>query len=383
MSIKVLMYSKAIDNGGVERMLYEWIKNIEGKEIHFDILTEVIVSDNMVKSLEKLGTKVLLLPRSKVGSKDARIALRQILRKEKYDIVHLHIGVSYAGWIHQIAKDEGITVRISHSHNMVTKDLPIMSYIGHFVYRPILRKDTTDFFACGEEAGKSLFGNNCFSIIHNGIDIDTFQYNSNDAKRIRSELQISKKTFVVGSVGRLSYQKNYNFLLKVFNEICKMDHNAKLLLVGNGEDEEQLKKTAYRLGIYDDVIFYGNSNEIPAMMSTMDVFVLPSHYEGLGLVLIEAQSIGIPCVASDNIPEEVNITGTVKFLSLDMNIKEWANCILLMRNEKRHFDNRNIIIEAGYDIKDISNRLKLWYIRKSMGKTITDEGTLFYGHKRI
>ena len=365
MKVKVLMYSKTIDNGGVEKMLLEWIQNIQGKDVRFDVLTEEILYPKMSDKYKKLGSKVYILPKSKVGSPKARRKLHEILQKEKYDIVHLHLCVSYQSWVNQVAKKEGIRIRVTHSHNVITRDITFLSYFGHHIYKSLLRQYTTDCFACGQEAGKSLFGNHkSFRVIHNGIDLESFVFDEEKRNKIRHKIGVKEDEILIGSVGRLNLQKNYSFLLNVFQSVRKKKRNAKLVLVGTGVEEDVLKRTASELHIETNVVFFGGTDDVPGVMSAMDVFVLPSLFEGLGVVLVEAQAIGLPCIASENVPCEVNITNTVKFLSLQESIEVWAYEIIKKGIQKVRYDNRLKIKDTGYDIKDTALELKKWYVEK-------------------
>ena len=150
-------------------------------------------------------------------------------------------------------------------------------------------------------------------------------------------------------------------LKKIIAELIKTKSDYKLLLVGSGEQEKQLKLQSKQLGIDKSVIFYGVSDNVPAMMNAMDVFVLPSIFEGLVLVLIEAQAVGLPCIASDRIPQEVNISDTIKFLSLDADKKDWVDSIVEL-SHKNKYDNIELVKKSGYSIKEASHELKRWYI---------------------
>lgn len=360
--IRILYYSIFLDNGGVERMFYEWISNLNSEYIHVDILTEKILSEGIKEKIENLGCKIFRIPYLRYPSRRKRKILEEFLRTNDYNIVHAHIMVTFHSDVLRAAKKVGIPVRIAHSHNIVSSKAKLTTKILHRIYRPVLLHNATDFFACGKSAGESLFGSkHKYIVIKNGIDLNKFSFENSKRIQIRNELNLNNKELLIGSVGRLSIQKNYSFLLPVFGRIIKKNLNCRLLLVGEGEELEKLKKQAQDLSIEDHVIFYGNSNDVPGMMSAMDVFVLPSLFEGFTLVLLEAQAMGLPCVASNKIPTEVNLTETVNFLSLEESIETWCNTILKEGVMKRRYDNHNILYDKGYDIGQTSLLLKKWY----------------------
>ncbi len=204
----------------------------------------------------------------------------------------------------------------------------------------------------GNKIGKS-------EIVPNAIDIKKYLYNSNTRVSIRKMLKIEGK-FVVGHVGRFSYPKNHEFLIDIFAEIRRINSNSVLILVGDGEEKEKIIEKVNYLGLRNHVLFMGVRSDIPDLMHAMDVFLLPSRFEGLPVVLIEAQAAALPCVASkDVIPEEVNVTGLIKFLSLDAPVNKWAVEILRSPSIRT----ANVIYplqQGGYDIvteaRELGNR---------------------------
>lgn len=363
--IHVLYYSLFLDNGGVERMFYEWIRNFDRENFKVDILTEKVLSKDIKTTLENLGCKIFVIPYSKYPSKRKRLIIEKLLRENNYDIVHAHIMVAFHCDVLRAARKVGIQVRIAHSHNVLTNKAKLFTRITHRIYRPVLLHNATDYFACGSSAGISLFGpKQKFTVINNGIDLGKFTFNEVYRKQIRDTLNAADDDILVGSVGRLDIQKNYSFLLQVFQKIVKENPRYRLLLVGDGTEADRLKAQSDKLAISDKVIFYGISDDVPAMMSAMDIFVLPSLFEGLGLVLVEAQAIGLPCVASDRIPEEVNITDTVKFLPLDDPIDVWCKEIMKNGSKKCRYNNHNKLADNGYDIKRSAAFLEQWYKKR-------------------
>ncbi|MEK5214649.1 glycosyltransferase [Psychrobacillus sp. FSL H8-0487] len=210
-------------------------------------------------------------------------------------------------------------------------------------------------------AAKEMFGKNEHILIKNAIPAKEYIYNDKIRKEVRTQYGLEKK-FIIGHVGRLSYSKNHEFLLKIFVNIHEKNKDAILLLVGDGELRNDIEKKIEELGLKEHVILTGVRNDISRLLQAMDVFVFPSHFEGLGIVAIEAQASGLPCVISDTIPQEALITNDIKQVSLNVGVEVWAETIL---NYKDSFNRKNTYQEinnAGYDIKEESSKLEQLYL---------------------
>ena len=188
-----------------------------------------------------------------------------------------------------------------------------------------------------------------------------FEYSAESRETIRKELGVEDK-FVIGHVGRFVYSKNHMFLLETFAEVVKKNKDAVLICVGGGKLRTEIENKIQELEIKDNVILYGETTEINKVYNAFDLFLFPSHYEGLGIVLVEAQANGLPVVAADTIPSEVNLTDNFEFMSLDEGKLKWAQRILDRRKEKRNFENAKKVYKAGYDIRDVSQLLQNTYI---------------------
>jgi len=231
------------------------------------------------------------------------------------------------------------------------------------------RNSPTHFCACSEYAGRWLFGNRLYDsgrveIINNAIDLTRFRYDHQAREAIRVELNIMDK-FVIGHVGRFMKQKNHTFLIDVFKQIHMQDSNAVLLLVGEGELEQAVRDKVERLKLADCVFFLGIRSDVHKLFSAMDVFLLPSLYEGLPVVGIEAQSSGLPIAASDTVTKEAKLTKDFMFISLEQSAKEWATRILKTHTLKPLCVSRESVTEqiadAGYDIGSAAERLLHFY----------------------
>ena len=202
------------------------------------------------------------------------------------------------------------------------------------------------------------------TVVKNAVDINKFCYNREKSEQIKKQLGL-KDNFVIGHTGRFTHQKNHQFLIQIFNEIYKIDNNARLLLVGSGELESEVRQQVNNLNLEDYVIFAGFQTDVSSYMQAMDSFVFPSKCEGLGLVLIEAQAAGLTCFTSKYVvPEEAKVSELLTFIPLEETPKTWAEEILKQKNSKRETP-RSDIAKNGYDIYETAHFLQQYYIEKS------------------
>jgi len=227
----------------------------------------------------------------------------------------------------------------------------------------LLKISATDLFACSELAGKVTFGEKNFKVIRNAIDIEKFRFNETYRSEIRNELGL-KDEFVLGHAGRFTYQKNHEFLIEVFAKVKEKEPFAKLLLAGDAVEDmsfmENAKKQVEDLGLTDSVYFLGMRNDAHKLFSAMDVFLLPSRFEGLPLVGIESQAAGLPSIFSDVVTKELSVTPVSIFLPLD-DEDVWADEILKFRRKERR-DYSDLIREAGYSVEDEAGKVERFFL---------------------
>ncbi len=339
---KVLVYGLKDPIGGVERVIFEYIRCIMKK--HNDITFDFIFhfdSFSLEKDIKEMGCNVIYLPSRKDNYKLYKNALSALFDENDYNAVWgNYCGLTNIDLL-KIAKKHNIPVRIAHSH--VTKlywGSRIASVIGpvlHHINKFILPNFTTDYWACSTEAGKFMFPKSTHGkivMINNAVDTDVFYPSVEKRATIRRTLNFDDDTIVIGHVARICEAKNQAFLLKTFNEIIKINPKAKMLFVGDGELREYIHETAKQLNLNNHIIFTGKRDDVNDLLNAMDVFVLPSLAEGFGICVIEAQACNVPCVVSDIVPAETDITETTKFVPLDQSPKEWAKIILQQANVK-------------------------------------------------
>lgn len=368
--IRILQCVNDMHRAGLETMLMNYYRNIDREKIQFDFLTHRPYRSDYDDEIESLGGKIYYAPRLYPQNYPKYFKWMEHFFYEhpEYKIIHSHVdAMSYLPL--KAAKKANIPVRIAHSHNTsIDKDF---KYFLKQYFRFKITNVATDYCACGQEAGRFLFGNRNFTFIPNAIEIDKFLYNEDLRKKKRAELGI-KNEFVVGHVGRLSYQKNHKLLIEIFNELLKSEPNSLLMLVGVGEKEEEIKKQVHEFDIDSKVKFLGNRNDVNELYQVMDVFVMPSFFEGVPVVGIEAQFSDLPCIFSDKVPEEVRFNTKTKFVPLGATVVEWVNAIRESENLKRNSE-RESLKNSQYDIKMAHSILENYYLN------IVDRKGLQYG----
>ena len=344
--------------GGIENFIMNYYREMVKIGVQFDFLVhydEIGYYDDEIKSL---GGRIYYcnVRRDKNIIKYLYFLFRFFKEHKEYKIIHGHMpGMAPLYFI--VAKIFGVKNRISHCH--VTDTEPtIKGRILEFIIKSIPFFSNV-YFSCSIMAGKYMYGKRNFTVIHNAINVDKYSYNKKNRQNIREELGIHN-CFVVGNVARFNIQKNHEFLIDVFFEIKKILPSSILLLLGEGPLEEEVKSKCKALGIEKSCIFLGMKEDVYRYYSAMDCFVLPSLFEGLTIVGVEAQAAGLNTFVSDSSTPELNITSLVHFLSLKEGPEYWAKYIIKYHMNDRREDN-SMITTGGYNIKNESEKLKDYY----------------------
>ena len=368
--IRVLHYIPGFDHGGIESRLLDWYKHIDRNKVTFDILKLTPDNDNeLIKEFIDLGGNVFTLPRFSMKSVISFMkALKSFfIVNHNYDVVHCHAPTT-GYFILKEAKKYDIPLRIIHSRT--TSFNPDEKNI---IIKKMLKKITpiyaNRYFACSKEAGewiynRTILSSDKFKVINNGIEAKKFIFNDQKRNQLRSEMEI-EDYFVIGHIGRFSTAKNHPFIIEIFYEILKKRSNSKLILIGDGPTEDDTRKKAKKLGIENNVLFLGRQNNVEDYLQCMDVFLFPSYFEGFGTVAIEAQAAGLQCLASDGVPQAVDITGLIEHLPLSKGAVEWAETVLKYSNG---YERRNMyeeIAKAGFDVITTAKWLEEFYIEMS------------------
>lgn len=355
--IKVLQYIPSYNFGGIESFVLNM--NAELKEkCEFTYVVELDVDEQQKEKISKIGGKIIRIPNlTKDGIVKHIISLNRIIKNNKYDVIHVH-GCDIRVFAMFFAKLYKINTRILHVHTTKIERHEKIKRI--FLYLNICFANK--LLACSREAAKNMFGKKEREavVVKNGIDIKEYEYNFDYRKKLRKNLNIPEDYVVLGNVGRFVEVKNQAFLIKVYNEYYKYNSKSKLILIGDGPLIKDLKKQVEEFELKEKVIFLTNRNDINEIYSALDCFVLPSKYEGLGIVLIEAQANGLKCIVSTGVPKDADITDTLNFIDLSESPNYWARMIL--KQDLDRYEKNEKIIEAGFDRKSVALELFNIYI---------------------
>ncbi|MDE7424166.1 MAG: glycosyltransferase family 1 protein [Lachnospiraceae bacterium] len=364
--IRVLHSVSNMDRAGLETMLMNYYRHIDRELIQFDFLANKPKPGAYEEEVRKLGGRIFVSPGfNPVKLPKYRKFMKNLfIENPEIQIVHAHNG-ALAYYALREAQRNHIPHRIAHSHNSkINWDLkwPIKQYC-----RANLKKAATECWGCGELAvefyfGKEIVQNKDYILIRNAIEEERFLYNEQIRKKLRKKYHVEEK-FVLGHVGRFMYQKNHTFLIDIFAEVYKHNPQAVLFLIGEGELEEKIRKQIHNLNIQDAVIFTGSIPNVNEFYQAMDVFLLPSLYEGLPVVGIEAQASGIPCIFSDTVTKEVGITDMAEFVPLNASTTVWAKEIL---KYAKGYERKNMaaeIVHTGYSIHTEAKKMQDRYLK--------------------
>lgn len=360
--IRVLQIVTYMGRGGLETMLMNYYRHIDRSKVQFDFLVHRDFEADYDKEIMKLGGKIYHVSRLVPWSKSYRNELKNFFKTHpEYKIVHVHQDCLSSVAL-KCAKECGISVRIAHSHNS-NQDKNI-KYLFKRYYMKKIPETATELFACGKAAGDWMFGGKSYRIIPNAIDTKKYIYKEDTAKRVKKELGL-EKDIIIGHIGRFNPQKNHEFLIDIFKKCFEMNHKVKLMLVGDGENRKKIEKKVERLKLQDRVLFMGVRSDISELLQAMDVFVFPSLYEGIPVTMMEAQASGLPCIISDNVPDECIITKRlVTKMKLDAPVGQWASYILQQSVQSRENQMKEIKM-AGYDIVTAAKQLEEFYLKRA------------------
>lgn len=358
-AVRVLQIVPAMDMGGLETFIMNLYRHIDRSALQFDFLyhyTRKCAYDDEILSLGGHIFKFSVrednnLPRYLRGLDHF------FIDHPEYKIVHGHYS-GFGLFYNHYAKKHGVPVRIGHSHNTQTEKSA--AGLADKLLSAFFSRGLTTRLACGAAAGRALYGGKDFEVYPNGIEVERFAHSAAQGAAARARLGIDAADVVYGHIGRFTQQKNHSFLLELFSELYRRQPAARLLLVGDGPLRAAAERKAASLGIEHRVVFAGLQKDTPPLYSAMDCFLLPSLFEGLPVVLIEAQANGLPCFVSAAVSREAGITPGVRFVPLENGAAAWAAVILEAPMERA--DNQNTLVEAGYDIEVTAKRLQALYL---------------------
>ena len=350
--------------GGVEAVIMNYYRNIDKSKIQFDFLCDSDSTNIPYEEIESLGGRVILIPPYQKPFKYHK-ELKRILKENKYEIVHSHINTMsvfplFAAWCAKVP------VRIAHSHSTTNK-AEWKKNIVKLILRPFVKVFANSYMCCTEHAGRWMFGSKKFDkgqvyVLNNAIDLNKFKYDQEIRNDLRKQYNISDNTLVIGHIGRFMKQKNHEFIIDVFNELVKKNDDSILMLVGQGPLMEETKEKVKQLELSDKVIFVGQITNPNDYYQAFDLFLFPSLYEGLGMVAVEAQVAGLPCVCSTEVPVVARINDECIFIDLNDDKQIWVDKILESVNVDQRVSSVKEAKHYGYDIETEVVKLEKKYI---------------------
>lgn len=314
-----------------------------------------------IDELKKYHSKVYF-----VGAKNSKVMryinvyrkTKALLKQRHYDCVHIHSDISFKVYpFFKAAKVAGVQKIIVHSHaSSIDGKYRKIKNVLHHHYKKYISENATKLVSCSDVAAQWMFDNdkqNKVKIINNGIDLQKFAFNPETRQRVRHQLGCADDEVLIGHVGRMAYQKNHQFLVQVFAEFHQVHPQSKLLLVGEGPLKSEIHVQVQRLGLEDAVIFYGTSNNVNELYQAMDVFALPSHFEGLPISGVEAQASGLPVVFADTITKEAAITDRCAYLPINTksDVVKWIEKLQFFAS-CGHEHTTNIMKDKGFDMNN-------------------------------
>lgn len=357
--IRILQSVNIMDRAGLETMLMNYYRHMDCDVIQFDFLTHRQQEGAYENEIKKMGGIVYHAPRLYIQNFPSYFRyMKSFFEKHKeYTIIHSHNDtMSYFPLL--AAKKSDIPIRIAHSHSSkLDKDLKFP--IKYLALKQI-HNVATQKCACSDIAGQFMFPNSKFKIIRNAVDLENFTFNEVIRKRKQKELGVEGK-LVIGHVGRYCYIKNQLFLLDVFNAILAKKPKSHLLLVGKGKEQYKIEEKIKKLGIEKNVSLLIDRSDVAEIYQAMDVFVMPSLFEGLPVVGVEAQANGLRCIVSDKISKEVLLSSSIEMLDINAGADKWAEAIMIA-NKERNKNAQDELRKAGYDIVNEAKKLQQWYI---------------------
>jgi glycosyltransferase involved in cell wall biosynthesis len=354
--------------GGAEKLILEYSLNIDKNKFDITILCIYGKKNTIYENiLEKNNIKVIYIDDLGWSQKNKRTIfmkirnklyllkhVKKIIEQIQPDIIHSHLKVSQ--YLLHINTKKNRTKRFHTIHSVPNSDKGV-----HKVANSICFKIKNTIPICLHESMldevKRYYGINDGVVIKNGIDLERFRHITKSENQIRKELGIQNTDFIIGHIGRFQTPKNHEFIIDVFYELKKQVNKSVLLLIGTGDLEKKIREKVRKMNLDGSVKFLGNRSDIPELLSIMNVFLFPSLYEGLGIVLVEAQAVGIRCIVSNNVPDAVYLTENIVGLDLNEPIEKWCKVILNESIKGKPVDSIN-----SYNIKNIVRQLEDLYL---------------------
>ncbi len=366
--VNVIHYVSRMDRAGQETLIMNIFRNIDRKRVNFEFLCSEQGKGDYDDEIISLGGKIHHIQLNRISGKMKQLDNRRILcrylksRNQEIQVFHIHTQHAMDAYLAATAAlHAGIPKVIVHSHNTSAQ----LHLFAHKVFKILLNTLPITRFACGVDAGKWMFGSTKNTVIHNAVDLDCFTFDEVKRKQVREQMHWEDQ-IIVGHVGRFNIQKNHSYLIDIFRSLHASIPESRLVLVGQGELEPEIREKVSSLGLDDAVSFLGIRADMELLYQGMDIFLLPSLYEGLPVVLVETQAEGLPCFISDTITREIDIIPNLFRLAIDVDAADWSKKIseYLSRGISRQKTD-SYMKKAGYDIKLVAKELEGFYTLQS------------------
>lgn len=367
--IKVLLVTGSFGIGGLETVAMNIVRYSDRKKFSFDFLVYGQEEYANEKEAIELGCRVFRVPFPHNTPFSFERNVREIIRNNgPYEVVHCH-NLFNCGFVALAAYKEGVPVRISHCHtNRVNNKRSLIRVFYEWYMRMLIKRYSTDFFACSKDAASYLFGKDYINktyIMRNGIDIDKFKFNPLLRDKYRKQFSLDDNSLVIGQIGTLRNVKNHKFSLEIFKKLKERSNtnNFKMFFIGDGELKEVIHKQIVQYGLDKDVVMLGLRTDIHNLLNMFDLYIMPSKYEGVSVALIEAQAAGLPCLVSETAcAPEVIVSSQIESAKLTDSIDVWVDKIENNIRKKRCVNSADIVRNSGYSIKSIIEKLDCKYL---------------------
>lgn len=365
MKKKILYVLQGLGYGGVPSVIVNYYRELSDFfDADFVVKVKQERSKTYIPELEKLGCKIYHVKSFNESMYRYSKEVEEIIKNNRYDIIHDN-NKYFAFLTLRPAKKHGVPMRICHVHNTVAaNEKNIFHRIFIKATTRLSVKSATHLMACSEQAGKSMFGKEGFTVLNNAIDVSRFRFDENQRIRIRNDLNLDTR-FAVITVARFDELKRYDFAFSVFNCLKKLISDAVYIVAGVSEDELQGKpKTVYESldkDVRDSILLLGRRSDANYLLSAADVFLLASEHEGFGMAVVEAQANGLPCIVSSGVPQSVKVSELVDFMDLLDSPQNWALRIDEIKENRKYTDAADQVANSGFSISECSKQLKDFY----------------------
>lgn len=359
-SLKLLhIPTSGVNEGGITRFILRSLEALnQPQNMEIWVLSPFEIKPSLKERFQAAGFQIKVLEGRKRNPLVYLAKLLAWLKQEKFDQIHVHGSSALMSLELVSARLAGIPIRIAHSHN-ITCD----HQRSHRILNPIFQTAYTQALACSQAAGEWLFKEKDFQVVYNGLDLSQFAFSQAKRAQLRQELGLAPEAILLGHVGHFNQQKNHRFLLQLFKEVLARKPQARLLLIGSGPLELEMRQLAQELEIHDKIFFKGNQSNVQDWYSAMDVFVLPSLYEGFSIVLAEAQANGLYCLTSNQTPKTVAVTPRVHFLSLKEGVADWVFELEKLPQARLPLEGAERAALTVFDQETIAEELQALYLR--------------------